>query len=147
MESKAKETVAKVKRKAAVVKQDVKGKVAQKSTPDELAVLVTVVARKKTEFYLDLIQSFEVNMQLSMVATGTADASMMRLLGLSDLKKSVIFSVIKESKLNDCLATLDDKFKTIAGGKGIAFTIPMTSVIGTLIYGFLSNNKILKEGN
>ena len=27
------------------------------------------------------------------------------------------------------------------GYKGIAFTIPMTSVIGTLAYGFLSNDK------
>ena len=34
------------------------------------------------------------------------------------------------------------KFNTIKDGKGIAFTIPLTSVIGTLIYGFLSNNRM-----
>ena len=38
--------------------------------------------------------------------------------------------------------SLDEKFKTIKNGKGIAYTIPMTSVIGTLIFGFLSNNKM-----
>ena len=37
---------------------------------------------------------------------------------------------------------LDEKFKTIKGGNGIAFTIPLTSVIGKLIFGFLSNNRL-----
>jgi len=33
-------------------------------------------------------------------------------------------------------------FKTMKNGKGIAFTVPMTSVIGVSIYGFLSNNRM-----
>ena len=37
---------------------------------------------------------------------------------------------------------LEDKFDTIKNGKGIAFTVPFSSVIGTLIYGFLSNNRM-----
>ena len=41
----------------------------------------------------------------------------------------------------DAVAALDEKFKTIKGGKGVAFTIPLSSVIGTLIYRFLSNNR------
>ena len=39
------------------------------------------------------------------------------------------------------------RVKTVRGGKGIAFTIPFTSVIGALIFGFLSNNRsMIKEG-
>ena len=34
------------------------------SAPRKLSLLVTVVERNKSEFYADLIQSFEVNMQL-----------------------------------------------------------------------------------
>ena len=33
-----------------------------------------------------------------------------------------------------------EKFRTVKGGKGIAYTVPMTSVIGVAIYQFLSNN-------
>ena len=34
---------------------------------------------------------------------------------------------------------LEEKFKTVKGGKGIAYTVPMTSTIGVAIYQFLSN--------
>ena len=37
------------------------------------------------------------------------------------------------------LSELEEKFKTVKGGKGIAYTVPMTSTIGVAIYQFLSN--------
>ncbi|MDE5990962.1 MAG: hypothetical protein K2H36_05205, partial [Clostridia bacterium] len=73
---------------------------------------------------------------------GTANANILGLLGLSDSDKAVIFGVIQESKVPDAMSTLERKFQTIRDGKGVAFTVPLTSVIGTLIYGFLSNNKM-----
>lgn len=129
------------------VKSAAKSKRAQNTvTSNKLELMITVVSRSKTEFYVDLIQSFDVNMQVIALAQGTADANTLRYLGLTDSDKSVIFSVIQENKLQDAMYVLDDKFKTVKGGKGIAFTIPLTSVIGTLLFGFLSNNKnVVKE--
>lgn len=116
-------------------------------TSNKLEMLVTVISRNKGEYYVDLIQSFDVNMQVIALAEGTADAKTMRYLGLTDSGKTVIFSIIQENKLPDALHTLQEKFNTVKGGKGIAFTLPLTSVIGTLIFGFLSNNKtVVKEG-
>lgn len=115
-------------------------------TSNRLYMLITVVSRNKGEYYADLIQSFDVNLQMIALANGTADAGTLRYLGLTDTEKSVIFSVIQESMLPDALNELDEKFKTVKGGKGIAYTIPLTSVIGTLIFGFLSNNRtVVKE--
>ena len=123
------------------VKASSKKSAAPKTTAEKLELLVTVVSRGKAEYYVDLIQSFDVNLQLSVLSRGTANAKMMELLGLTDNEKTVIFSVIRESKIIKAIDALDQKFKTIKGGKGIAFTIPLSSVIGTLIYGFLSNNR------
>lgn len=142
------------KEKISSVKKDLK-KAASKTRPlaqnrvtsNRLKLLITVVGRSKAEFYTDLIQSFEVNMQMVAMARGTASAKMLGYLGLSDNEKVVIFSVIQENKIPDALATLDEKFKTIRDGKGVAFTVPLTSVIGTLIYGFLSNNKMAVKEN
>ena len=67
---------------------------------------------------------------------------MLGLLGLTDSEKAVIFGVIQESKIPDAMHTLEEKFNTIKDGKGVACTVPLTSVIGTLIYGFLSNNRL-----
>lgn len=115
-------------------------------TGNKLKLLVTTVPRNKAEFYADIIQSFEVNMQMFTLAEGTASAKTLSLLGLADSSRTVIFSVIQESKVNDCLHALDNKFKTVKGGKGIAYTVPLSSLIGTLIFGFLSNNeKLVKE--
>ena len=141
-----------VKERVTNVKKEVAQRVAQKiksSSPNAVTsgIIVTVVARSKTEYYLDLIQSFEVNMQMVALARGTANEKMLGLLGLTDSDKSVIFGVIQENKIPDALHTLEQKFATIKDGKGVAFTIPLTSVIGTLIYGFLSNNRLtVKEG-
>lgn len=115
-------------------------------TSNRLKLLITVVNRKKTEYYLDLIQSFDVNLQAIALAKGTADARTLRLLGLADSDKGVIFSVVQENKLPDALEALERKFKTVKDGNGISFTVPLTSVIGTLLFGFLSNNKsIVRE--
>ena len=107
----------------------------------KLKLLVTVVNRKKTELFMDLLTAYEVNFQTAVLAQGTAHSEMLYMLGLEDSDKSVIFSVIREDKATEALHMLEDKFHTIKGGKGIAFTVPMSSVIGVAIYRFLSNHR------
>ena len=80
-------------------------------------------------------------MQCVVMARGTANESTLGLLGLSDSEKVVILSVVQENRIPDLLSALGDKFNSIKDGKGVAWTVPLTSVIGTLIYGFLSNNR------
>ncbi len=115
--------------------------------PQKLKMLVTIVGRSKAEFYMDLLQSMDINFQMAMLGNGTANTEMLHLLGLSDSEKSVIFSVLREERAKETLALLDEKFHTVRGGKGIAYTIPMTSVVGVAIYRFLSDNRMsIKEG-
>ena len=116
----------------------------QKKTSSDLKKLklcVTVVNRSKTEFYTDFLSGFEVNFQTSVLAKGTARSETLHLLGLEDSDKSVILSVIREDKAEEILHALDEKFKRVRNGKGIAFTVPLSSVIGVAIYRFLSNHK------
>ena len=108
--------------------------------PQKLKLLFTVVNRSKAEFYIDLLHSFEINMQMTMAAWGTASTEMLSYLGLTDSEKALIVSVIREDMEKAALAKLEEKFNTIKNGKGIAYTVPMTSTIGVAIYQFLSNN-------
>ena len=78
-------------------------------------------------------------MQLILSAQGTAKDHVMAILGLTDSDKSVIISVIRQDKIKDALATLEEKFNTVKNGKGIAYTVPIKSAIGVAIYRFLSN--------
>ncbi len=107
----------------------------------KLKLLITVVNRNKAEFYVDFLSSFEVNFQTTVLAQGTAKSETLYMLGLEDSDKSVILSVIREDKAVEALEGLEDKFHSLKKGKGIAFTIPLSSVIGVAMYRFLSNNR------
>ena len=110
----------------------------------KLKLLFTVVDRAKGEFYLDVISQFHVNCQLTMPGMGTAASELVELLGLN-LHKAVIISVVREDLVDTILNTLEDKFATIRNGKGIAFAVPLSSVIGVNMYQYLSDNR-MKRG-
>ncbi len=107
----------------------------------KLKILITVVNRSKAEFYMDFLTQFDVNLQTAVLAQGTAKSETLYMLGLEDSEKSVIFSVLREDKAAEALSSMEEKFATIKEGKGIAFTVPMSSVIGVAIYRFLSNHR------
>ena len=109
----------------------------------KLKLLFTVVDRQKGEFYLDVISQFSVNCQLSMGGLGTATSELVELLGLEP-HKAVIISVVREDRTEEIMKCLENKFATIKNGKGIAFTVPLSSVIGVNNYQFLSNNRLKK---
>jgi hypothetical protein len=108
---------------------------------NRLKILVTVVNRAKADFYMDHIQSFGVNMQMVVFGQGTAPREIATAMGLADSERAVILSIIGENQLQAALESLGEKFNTIVGGKGIAYTIPMASIIGKSIFNFLSDNR------
>ena len=108
--------------------------------PPKLKLLVTVVNREKADLYAALLQGFDINFQLTMAAYGTANTEVLRVLGLAESDKSVIFSVVREDRAAAALRFLEEKFATIKNGKGIAYTVPLTGTIGVSIYQFLSNS-------
>lgn len=111
------------------------------SAPVKLKLLITVVNREKVEFYTDLLQTFDVNMQMSFSARGTASSDILQLMGLEESEKSVIFSIIREDKATEALRALEQRFATIKRGKGIAYTVPLSGMIGVSLYQFFCNNR------
>lgn len=107
--------------------------------PDKMQLLFTVVNRAKTDFYVDLLQNFEVNFQTILHAQGTARTEALQMLGLDDSERSVIISVIRRDMAKAAMDMLGEKFKSVKNGGGIAYTVPLTSTIGVAIYQFLSN--------
>ena len=72
---------------------------------------------------------------------GTANSEIISLLGLN-IHKAVILSVVREDQIDPIMHCLEDKFATIKNGRGIAFAIPMSSVVGVNLYRFMSNNRM-----
>ena len=106
----------------------------------KLKLLITVVDRPKGEFYADVISQFDANFQMGLAGLGTATSELVELLGLEP-HKAVILSVVREDMVDTIMNTLEDKFATIRNGKGIAFAVPLSSVIGVNMYRFLSDRR------
>jgi nitrogen regulatory protein PII len=111
----------------------------------KLKLLVTVVDRSKALFYIDLLEQFEVNMQTMLYGKGTAGKEILSYLGLAETEKAVILSIIREDKTKEILETISEKFEKVKNGKGIAYTIPLKSIIGVSVYQFLSNSQTFKK--
>jgi len=112
----------------------------------KLKLVFTVVDRPKAEFFLDVLSQFEVNFQMVTGGKGTAHSELLELLGLNN-QKAVLLSVVREDQVDPVMKCLESKFSTIRGGKGIAFAVPLSSVIGVNLYQFLSNNKQGREAS
>lgn len=111
----------------------------------KLKLLFTVVDRPKGEFYMDVISQFDVNYQMVMGGLGTVRSDLVEMLGLEP-HKAVIISVVREDMVDTIISCLEEKFATIKKGKGIAFAVPLSSVIGVNAYQFLSDNRMGREG-
>lgn len=109
----------------------------------KLKLLFTVVDRSKAEFYVDFISQYEVNCQMVLSGMGTATSQFVDMLGLN-LHKAVILSVVREDQVDALLNKIEEKFVTIKNGKGVAFAVPLSSVIGVNLYQFMSNNRLKK---
>ena len=111
----------------------------------KLKLIFTGVYRSKAEFYVDVLSQFEVNCQMVTGGVGTATSELVDLLGLN-IHKAVILSVARDDMVEPILQCLEQKFSTVKNGKGIAFAVPLSSVIGVNLYQFLSKHKQGKEG-
>ena len=110
--------------------------------PKKLKILITIVERAKTDFYLSALESFGVNIQTVLYAKGTAPTEIATMLGIVDKGKALIVSAVNEDIIPTILAEYEDNYFKLRNSKGIAFTIPISSIIGVSIYNFLSNIKL-----
>ena len=119
------------------------GNTVNDSAIKKLKIHFTVVDRPKAEDYLDVLSQYEGNCQMLTNRLGTAKSGLHDMLGLN-IHKAVILSVVREDRCDEIMKCLENKFQTIKNGKGIAFSVPMSSVIGVNNYQFLSNNRLKK---
>ena len=110
----------------------------------KLKLLFTVVDRPKGEFYLDVISQYGVNCQMILSGVGTARSELVELLGLEP-HKAVVVSVVREDMVDAIMQCLEEKFSTIRNGKGVAFAVPLSGIIGVNLYRFMSDNRMGRE--
>ena len=117
----------------------------KKFIPQKLKMVVTIVNSGKGHFFLDQIENMGINMQLMLNGEGSAPYNLENLWGLAHKERDVIISFVPEDKVKPILKMLDSKFETVRNGNGIAFSIPVSRIIGVAVYQFFMDNRKKRE--
>ena len=101
----------------------------ERAGEDQFLMLVVIVDRDKTQKTVDCMTGQGVFSTFTMLARGTASSDVLNLLGLGDSKKDVILSSLRADSAESLLQKLIQERKLDEPGRGIAFTVPLTSVL------------------
>ena len=104
----------------------------------KLKLLFIIVDRNKGELFASFLSDFEINAEVYLTGRGTVKPGS-DIIADSGTPKSVVAAAVREDKIESVLRYIEEKFKTIRNGKGVAFTVPMSAIMGASVYQFLSN--------
>lgn len=104
----------------------------------KIKLLITIVDRGQAIKILNENKKHDVTVQTVLLGYGTASI-VLDYLGLGDIKKDVVLSLIKEEKKDEILEGIRKKFEHL---QGIAFTVPISSMIGLSLYKFITMSPI-----
>ncbi|MDY6344423.1 MAG: P-II family nitrogen regulator [Sphaerochaetaceae bacterium] len=111
-----------------------------------ISFLITIAARKKLPQFLELYQERNILTSYITLGHGTARSDMLRVLGLDNSEKAVIFSFITDESWKQLKEDLVNRLYINVPNTGIAVTVPMSSVGGKRELGYLLYNQTYTRG-
>lgn len=109
---------------------------------ERLSLLVIIVKKEKVDYFIDMIREYDSNLQFIIQGNGTSITPVGSTMYLDlTISRSIIFSILPEDKLKQVLSLVNEKFETFTDCKGIAYSIPISKIMGVNFYNLLSNNK------
>lgn len=108
---------------------------------EKLKLLCVIVNRNQGQFFVDSFLDQNVAAAFDVYGKGTAPREIYDIIGMSDNKKELVLALIKESDLEKVLKIIKTRFSVSKTAKGVAFTIPVNSMAGVVMYKFLTNNR------
>ncbi len=108
-----------------------------------LEFFITIVNQNHAREVLRILKAHESGLGIITRGRGTGTREIYDLLGLSDLRKDIVFSIVKADKIEALKKDIAVFFKKES--KGIAFSIEISSVIGLSIYKYLSNTRTIGD--
>ena len=104
-----------------------------------LYLAVTVVTDGQAQAIINLVKRADSALSCVMYGTGTAPSAVYRMFAMSDPKKNVVFSVIRQDQWPAFKKSLEERFGVSPAAKGIAFAMPIDSVFGVSVYKMLAD--------
>lgn len=112
----------------------------------EIHMMVTVTNRSRAENFLSFYREKQLAVMLVTLGIGTADNEMLDYFGLETSEKAIILSFVTEETWRQVKKGLQKQMQIDIPGRGIAFTIPFSSIGGKRELMFLTENQNYEKG-
>ena len=94
---------------------------------NNLSMLVAIVNHTDEAKILKIINKYKVGFKYVMYGEGTASSSLLEYFDLNDEEKAIILSVLPNGMCKKILIEVSNKINVNESGKGILFSIPLSS--------------------
>ena len=105
----------------------------------KLSLFITIVNKGNGDAIVKLLSQFDCALSIVHIGEGTANASISEILGFNDNRKDVVISIVRKEKIPDIKLEIESFFLSHKKNKGVAFSIPLSAVVGTNTYHLLAN--------
>lgn len=108
-------------------------------TIKKLVMHITIVPSEQGPTVNKLFKTLGVSCQFTQRGRGTASKKVREILGVEDNHKELIFTIVPEDLVPKMNVELEAFFAASDKNKGIAFTVPLESIISVRVYNFLAD--------
>lgn len=95
---------------------------------DRIKLMVTIIHRGGGTKVVDYYRSLKLHYDFLCLGHGTANSEILDYLGLEKTDKDIVITMVPEVKVRKVLSGVSEKFGFLSPGKGIVFTVPLSSV-------------------
>ena len=106
-----------------------------------LKCLFVIVNQYQGNYYIDRFEELCVSCTFLSYGKGTATDDLKHILGIGEDKKDIVMCLVKADEINKYLDVCKERFKVSNAAKGIAFAVPVDSMISVFAYKFVSNTR------
>ena len=96
---------------------------------NSFVLLCLIINEENEKQNIKILNKYKANFKTIIHGIGTASNSILEYFGLNEIHKTLILSILPSSNSKHILNELNNKTKIDEPGKGIAFTIPVSSSI------------------
>lgn len=107
----------------------------------ELYFVITITPREYREEFIEFYKERGINLVISTLGQGTATESILDYLGLENTRKSILFGVTTDAVAARFMRKVLTKMRIDAPGRGVSFSLPVSSVGGGMTLKYLTEHE------
>ena len=104
----------------------------------KMHLYIVIVPKGQGDNIIKILKANKSSAQFIQIGEGTANSTIRDILDIEDTSKEIIYSFVREDVFEDLQKEIDVYFIASKRNRGIAFSIPLTSIVGVKMYKFLT---------